>query len=180
MTKQELMQLGLTEADADKVLKEHVPYERFKEVNEAKKGLETQLGQKDADISKLNADIAQLNGELEGAKGDKLTIQDLQSKLSVAEENAKKTAKHNSIELELLKAHARNSKAAMALIDTSKVNLKDDGSLEGLSEAIEALKKSDAYLFAEAPRSQGFNPGAQNPSATAQGLQDGVAAFYKG
>ena len=42
MTKQELMTLGLSEEDAVKVLKEHVPYDRFKQVNDDKKALEVQ------------------------------------------------------------------------------------------------------------------------------------------
>lgn len=43
MTKQELIALGLTEENAEKVLKEHIPYERFKQVNDKKKTLEGQL-----------------------------------------------------------------------------------------------------------------------------------------
>lgn len=43
MTKQELIDLGLTEENADKVLKEHVPYDRFKQVNDEKKLLKDRL-----------------------------------------------------------------------------------------------------------------------------------------
>jgi len=51
----------------------------------------------------------------------------------------------NAVDLALVKAGARNVKAARALLDLSKAKLKDDGSVEGVD--IEALKKSDAYLF---------------------------------
>lgn len=46
MTKQKLIELGLTEEAADKVLKEHVPYDRFKQVNDDKKAVEAQLSER--------------------------------------------------------------------------------------------------------------------------------------
>ena len=42
-------------------------------------------------------------------------------------------------------AKGRNPKAIKALIDRDKLELRDDGTLKGLD--LEALKKSDAYLF---------------------------------
>lgn len=37
---------------------------------------------------------------------------------------------------------------ALALLDKTKVKVKDDGTVEGVKEALEALKTSKAYLFA--------------------------------
>jgi len=51
----------------------------------------------------------------------------------------------SAVDLMLVQAGARNVKAAKALIDMSKVKLKDDGSVEGVD--VEGLKKSDPYLF---------------------------------
>ena len=45
----------------------------------------------------------------------------------------------------LAQSGARNIKAASALLDLSKVKIKEDGSVEGID--LEALKKSDPYLF---------------------------------
>lgn len=50
-----------------------------------------------------------------------------------------------AVDLMLAQAGARNVKAARALIDMGKVKLKEDGTVEGVD--IEAMKKSDAYLF---------------------------------
>lgn len=51
----------------------------------------------------------------------------------------------SAVNLLLAQSGARNIKAASALLDLSKVKIKDDGSVEGVD--IEALKKSDPYLF---------------------------------
>lgn len=37
---------------------------------------------------------------------------------------------------------------ALSLMDKSKINVKDDGSVEGVKEALEALKTAKPYLFA--------------------------------
>lgn len=57
MNKQELMALGLSEEAADQVLKAHVPYDRFRQVNEDKKALEGQLKERDEVISGLNTKL---------------------------------------------------------------------------------------------------------------------------
>jgi len=51
----------------------------------------------------------------------------------------------SAVNLLLAQSGARNIKAASALLDLSKVKVKDDGSVEGVD--IDALKKSDPYLF---------------------------------
>ena len=53
--------------------------------------------------------------------------------------------KDAAVDMAILKAGGRNAKAIKALLDMDKINLKDDGSIEGLD--IEGLKKSDGYLF---------------------------------
>jgi len=51
----------------------------------------------------------------------------------------------SAVNLLLAQSGARNIKAASALLDLSKVKVKEDGSVEGVN--IDALKKSDPYLF---------------------------------
>ena len=53
--------------------------------------------------------------------------------------------KNNAVDMAIMQAKGKNTKAIKALIDMEKVTLKDDGTLEGLD--IEGLKKSDSYLF---------------------------------
>ena len=53
----------------------------------------------------------------------------------------------NAVDSALATAGARNLKAVRALLELDRVSLGDDGMLSGLSEQIDALVKSDGYLF---------------------------------
>ena len=69
----------------------------------------------------------------------------------------------NAIEAALMSAGAKNVKAARSLLDDSKLKLGDDGKVSGLEDQINAIKKSDSYMFADkapAPKLKGFQPGA--------------------
>lgn len=165
MNKQDLMATGLSEGDADKILKAFIPYERFKQVNDDKKALENQIADRDKAIEELNAKIK-------------------------AGEDAAKSAvygirKKAAIELALTKAKAKNAKAAVALLDVDKLELQEDGSIKGLDESLEALKKSDAYLFdmekqePSAPVAGGFNPPPEGRPQKPISYQDAVKAAIK-
>ncbi len=66
----------------------------------------------------------------------------------------------------LTKAKAKNMKAVRALIDESRIVLKD-GALTGLTEQIESIKSSDPYMF-EISRDTGG--GTNPPKSAAQTL----------
>ena len=53
----------------------------------------------------------------------------------------------NAVQLACTSNKARNIKAVMALLDTSKVTLGDDGKVYGLDEQFTTIKASDPYLF---------------------------------
>ena len=53
----------------------------------------------------------------------------------------------SAIESALTSAKARNTKAVRALLDEGKLVLNDDGTLSGIKEQIEAVKKDNAFLF---------------------------------
>jgi hypothetical protein len=66
-----------------------------------------------------------------------------------------------AVEAALTAAGARNKTAARALLDLSKAELADDGTVKGLSEQLEALAKGDdtSFLFAtEAAGAAGTQP----------------------
>lgn len=176
MTKQELVALGLSEENADKVLKDFVPYERFKQVNDDKKALDEQLKERDKAIEGLKAGT-------KTAEEAQKAITDLQKQLADKDAAVLLTRKDAAIQVALAGAKAKNAKAAMALLDTGKLELQEDGSVKGLKEALEGLQKSEAYLFevsAPAPAgSPGFNPppgGA--PPAGPLSLKDAVSVYY--
>ena len=182
MTKQELMALGLNEEAADKVLKEHVPYDRFKQVNDDKKALEGQLTERDKAITDLSAKV-------KAGEGAEKSIADLQEQLKQKDTAVLAARKDAAVQVALTQAKAKNAKAVMALLDADKLELQEDGTVKGLKEALEGLQKSDAYLFESTkpatPPPSGFNPppegGGTPPPVTLQdAIQAGLEAQMKG
>ena len=80
----------------------------------------------------------------------KAQIAELQAKNKQVTEDYEKQLKDQrfafAIERAVAKADARNVKAVMALLDTSKISL-DGENLLGFDEQVAALKESDPYLF---------------------------------
>ena len=122
----------------------------------------------------LKAQLEDVNGQLSEAqknskKGSELQgqLKDLQKQFedskAKAEEQLQATKKDYEIAAALSKAGAKNDKAVKALLDTEKVNFDDNGKLIGLSEQLEAVKKDNDFLFADANES---NP---KPTITSKG-----------
>ncbi len=148
MNKEQLMELGLTEEQADKVLAKYVnmiPKHRFDEVNEEKKELKNQLDERDAQLKELktkasgNEELTAKITELEEL--NKTTKEDYEAKMATLR-------KETAIELLLKDQKAKNIKAVKALLDLEKVTL-DGEKLIGLEEQLKSLKESDSYLFGE-------------------------------
>lgn len=162
--KEQLVAMGLTEELAQKVIDEvidgnYIPKSRFNEVNEENKTLRQSVSERDKqldDLKKSSGDNAELKKQIE-------TLQ---------QQNAEQKKTHdaemeqlrvdNAIETALTTAGAKNVKAIRSLLDVSKLKLNADGSVVGLKEQIEAVQKSDPYMFNEVqkPILKGFQPGA--------------------
>ena len=146
MNKEELLSLGLTEEQAEKVLLEMTGLQKtVKERDKQLADLQKSAAGNE-ELQKQIADLQKQNAEQEKAHQAELA----QVKLDNAIDNA------------LAGAGAKNNKAVRALLDLSGVKLEEDGKLAGFAEQLEALQKSDAYLFAETqqPTFRGFQPGA--------------------
>lgn len=164
MTKQDLLDKGLTEEQAKFVMDsldgDFVTKSRFNEVNEENKSLKKAAGdhaQQLEDLKKSNGDNAALQQQitdLQQANADMQKAHDAEiAQLKLT----------NAIEAALMSAGAKNVKAARSLLDDSKLKLEDDGKVSGLEDQINAIKKSDGYMFADkapAPKFKGFQPGA--------------------
>jgi hypothetical protein len=157
-----------------------VPVTQVSELNETIKGLQGQIADRDKDITELkkgagdNTELAQRYTELETKY--KTDTEELNGKIQTSQLNAK-------LDLGITKAKGKNPTAIKALIDQSKLSVKDDGSIDGLDAALEAIKTSDAYLFeqVETRRSgAGFHNGSGFSSAAAdpKNLGDAVAQHY--
>ena len=59
--------------------------------------------------------------------------------------------KDSAVEMAILQAKGKNTKAIKALLDMEKITLKEDGVLDVLD--LEELKKTDSYLFEDVKNS---------------------------
>ena len=76
-------------------------------------------------------------------------------------------------------------KAVLSLIDTEKVSVQKDGTLDGLTDQIEAVKKSDSYLFDAENAGQpikfdGNFGNGDNNAAGKDGIASRIAARFIG
>lgn len=128
---EELMQLGLSEELAQKVIdkyKNMIPHWRFFELNEKYKALKDQLEDKESQLEEPGQ--ARVNDE---------TITELQEKLD-------KQKFDHALDIALRDAKAKNPKAVKALLNMDEIKI-EDGQLVGFKEQQEVLQESDPYLF---------------------------------
>lgn len=113
----------------------------FNALNEEKKGLVTQVSERDAqleslkklDPEKLQAEITRLQGENTTAK------QKYESDLSAIKRD-------NALDMALVTAKAKNSKAVKALLNMDDIKL-DGDKLLGFDTQMEKIKTESGYLF---------------------------------
>lgn len=173
MTKEKLVEMGLTEEQAGKVMASldgaYVTKSRFDEVNSAKKQLETQLKDRDAQLDELKKI---------DAEGLRKQIEALQAENEAAAERYETEIKRfrleSAVDRTLAEAKARNVKAAAALLDLSAVQLQEDGTVKGLGEQIKKLSESpdSSFLFESARPKQGFK--GFKPGESAEGKSGGM------
>lgn len=106
--------------------------------------------------------------ELEDAKKDKATKADekatrLEKDLEKATATARDLRLHNAFLIDN-KYDWHNPRRALRLLDLSDVEIDEDGKVEGLDEAIEALAKSDPYLLKTQPEDKGKGKNRGNDS----------------
>jgi hypothetical protein len=170
MKKEDLIALGLTEEQTEKVLnanseqlKEFVPYSRFKELIDDKNELKKQISERDKQLETLKNST----GDVETLKN---TIKQLQDENKASKEqyeaNISKIKLENAIDNALGNAKAKNSKAVRALLDMEKIKFENDN-LSGLDEQLKVLKEAEdsKFLFEEIkesakPSFSGLEPGA--------------------
>lgn len=166
MTKEELKALGLTDDQADKVIKGYegyVPKARFDEVNEAKKQAEKNVSERDKQLEDLKKE-----------KGDADALKSKISELQKQNDDAKKEYDQKIAELQMDAAiksaitNAQDIELVAKCIDRSKLVMGADGKVSGLTEQVDALKKDKAFLFKTDQQQynpQGGKPIEKNPFA---------------
>lgn len=147
------------------LLKEHgfseeqinlVMAENGKDVNSLKEQINNLTGERDGLQKQIDDRDKQLNTLKKSAKDNEelqSQIKQLQDENKTAKQNYQdQLAKQNKsfkIEGALRDAKAKNIKTVLPLIDTEKVSVNDDGTLNGLSEQLDNIKQDNGFLFGE-------------------------------
>ena len=151
MKKEEFVKLGIDEETAKKLeaasqeeLKGYIPKTRFDEVNNEKKRLELDVRDRDSQLEALKNST----GDVEAMKQQIETLQADNKAKDEAHAAEIKKLQREAVDNELLTAaSAKNNKAVLALLDAIEDTVDIDGYKTKRSEQLEAIKKSDSYLF---------------------------------
>lgn len=132
-------------ANAAKEAPKHVvPKAVYNDLSTEKKSLETQLAERDTQLTDLQKQ-AKGNEELEK------TIKELRDANDLATTNHQKELQtqkiESAIDIALTGAKARNLKAAKALLDREGVSIDKDGNVIGLTDKVKALVESEETKF---------------------------------
>ena len=152
MTKEKLMEWGLTEEQANKVMEglngSFVTKTRFNEVNTELQTAKKTIGERDQQLEALKkstGDTEALQTQITQLQADNAQ----QKKAHEAEIKALKIG--NAVDMALTNAKAKNNTAVKALLAAflEKAELADDGTVKGLDDEIGKLTKGEdtAFLF---------------------------------
>lgn len=153
MKKEELIKLGLDEETAKKVeaasteeLKGYVEKTKYSELETVK----NQLEESNKTVNKQLEDLKKNTGDAEALKAEIQKMQDEnKSKETEYANNIKKLKVDNAVELALIGAKAKNTKAVKALLNLENLEIGEDGKVKGLEDQIKNLTKDEgtAFLF---------------------------------
>lgn len=179
MKREFLEGLGLSKEVIDKVMAENgSDIESFKnkisELTTERDGAKEQLTKRDADIAELKK-----SAEASEALKTQLTALEVKYQQDTTELSTKLAKQSFDTKLELaLTGKVKNVKAAKALLDIEKIQLKED-KLEGLDTQLETLRTSDSYLFVEQTPPKNPIPPKGNPPKAPTNPGDGQQVSLK-
>lgn len=188
MKREELKELGLNDDQIAAVMTSY-----GKEVNPLKEQVDSLTSERD----NLKQQVSDRDGQLDDLRKNAGKNEELEATIKQLQEDNKATAakyqndlaakeKGFKIEGALRDAKAKNVKAVLSLIDTEKVSVQKDGTLDGLTDQIEAVKKSDSYLFDAENAGQpikfggNFGNGDNNNGAGKDDIASRIAARFAG
>ena len=165
------------EDELNKLLPEtHMPKNVYNELNEKYKLLETQKAESDK-LLKEATEAKTASEEFKTKYEDLLKTQKADREKYEADIATAK--KNNGIDLALIKAGAKNSKAVKALLDLDKITLSDKGEVVGISEQLESIKKDNDYLFNVSELTEPSKPKFGNPAPNNQQTDAGTEALRR-
>lgn len=145
-----LLEQGVTEDQASKIVN-GMPKNNFylaseEKLDERYEKLKKQKDEIQNDLDTANALVENLKETNKSNEDLQQQVNDYKNQIEILNSQRTEDQKNNAIEMALKDAKALNTKAAKALLDIEKIKLTDNG-VEGLNDQLEALRKSDAYLF---------------------------------
>ena len=159
-------------ADIENVKKSFGDVDSIKQENESYKA---QIAERDKDIKKLSKQVKD-NDDLSNQ------FNELQNKYKVDTEKLEGKLQENKLNTSLNEvltaAKVRNPKAIKGLLNMDDIKLNDKDELIGVNDQLEALKKSDSYLFDEGQK-QSYNPGGGDGSNDKDDVQT-LTNIFKG
>ena len=178
MKKEELIALGLSEEQAEKVekasadeLKGYIPKTRLDEVIKERDTYKSTLSDRDKQLE----DLKKSSGDNEELKKQIVDMQKANADAIKAKDaEIAKIKLDNAVEKALAEGKAKNTKAVMALLNLEGAELAEDGTVKGLAEQIDKLKADEgtSFLFDVAeskPTVKGATPiqtGTQTPQTS--------------
>ena len=123
----------------------------------------------------LQTQLETLTADLTSARNEAISAKDMKSRLDAAEAKVKAFQRNAAIHDGLAQYKPRDAKMLAKLLDDSKISIAEDGTISGLSEQVEALKETSAYLFADTP-----DPRGGNPDSGSGGKSFNMNAFLRG
>lgn len=105
------------------------------------------LDAKIAELAEANEEIESLQKQVKDPTEAEKQVKALEEKIAGMEAQAKKEKLTTAINKELAEAKPKDVNDLMKFLDMEKVVLKDDGTVEGLTDQLAALQKDKAYLF---------------------------------
>lgn len=126
-------------------------------IDESKSGMvpRSRLNDKNAEIDELKAEITNRDEQIANLQDSVKDDSEIQKELDeLKNKNAEWQSKYqesqlnNAVKLAVAK-DANDADDILAFINKDELELQDDGNVKGLDKAIESLKESKPYLFAE-------------------------------
>ena len=160
-----LEELGIEKETIDKIMAEN-----GNDIEKAKGSL--------ADVQKerddLKAQVSERDNQLEELKKASGNADELKAQIEQLQKDNHNIKVNAAIEKALTSAKAKNIKAVKALLSLDEAELSDDGSIKGLTEQIEAVKKDNDYLFEavekpKKPEIKGVKPAESNDDKAGEG-----------
>jgi hypothetical protein len=172
MNKKDLIELGISEELAEKVIISH-----GKDIESIK----AKSAALQAEADGLKGQLADASAQIEGFKGMdvegvKKAADEWKAKAEAAEKNAVAQLSalkfDHALESALTGAKVKNSKAVQALLSRDVLKLNEDGSILGLKEQLEKVKAENDYLFEDTKETPKIVTGGNSKSVVGDPIID--------